>query len=159
MSGLLRAHLTPFDDGDFLMPKFSANLSMLFPENDFLERFPAAARAGFAGVEYVVPYAYPKEQVAELLQKNNLKQVLFNLPAGNWEAGERGLGCLRPGGRVSGQRARPRLCQGAGAPRSTAWRAFCRVMLAAHRLRHLLQSCLCGEGVQKKSCPCRDILP
>ena len=76
------------------MPKFSANLSMLFPEHDFLERFPAAAKAGFAGVEYVGPYAYPKEQVAELLQKNNLKQVLFNLPAGNWEAGERGLGCL-----------------------------------------------------------------
>ena len=76
------------------MPKFSANLSMLFPEHDFLARFPAAAKAGFAGVEYVGPYAYPKEQIAELLQKNNLKQVLFNLPAGNWEAGERGLGCL-----------------------------------------------------------------
>ena len=76
------------------MPKFSANLSMLFPEHDFLDRFPAAAKAGFAGVEYVGPYSYPKEQVAELLQKNNLKQVLFNLPAGNWEAGERGIGCL-----------------------------------------------------------------
>ena len=76
------------------MPKFSANLSMLFLEHDFLERFPAAAKAGFAGVEYVGPYAYPKEQVAEILQKNNLKQVLFNLPAGNWEAGERGIGCL-----------------------------------------------------------------
>ena len=76
------------------MPRFSANLSMLFPEHDFLARFPAAAKAGFTGVEYVGPYAYPKEQVAELLQKHNLKQVLFNLPAGNWEAGERGLGCL-----------------------------------------------------------------
>ena len=76
------------------MPKFSANLSMLFPEHDFLGRFEAAAKAGFAAVEYVGPYAYPKEQVAELLHANNLKQVLFNLPAGNWEAGERGIGCL-----------------------------------------------------------------
>src|SRR5436189_6470414 len=67
------------------MPKFSANLSMLFPEHDFLARFTAAAKAVFAAVEYVEPYAYPKEQVAELLQKNNLKQILFNLPAGNWE--------------------------------------------------------------------------
>jgi hydroxypyruvate isomerase len=76
------------------MPKFSANLSMLFPEHDFLERFAAAAKAGFAGVEYIGPYAYPKEQVAEVLQNNNLKQVLFNLPAGNWDGGERGIGCL-----------------------------------------------------------------
>jgi len=76
------------------MPKCSANLSMLFPEHDFLERFAAAAKAGFAGVEYIGPYAYPKEQVAEVLQNNNLKQVLFNLPAGNWDGGERGIGCL-----------------------------------------------------------------
>jgi hydroxypyruvate isomerase len=76
------------------MPKFSANLSMLFGEHDFLGRFPAAANAGFTGVEYIGPYAFPKEQVAEALQANNLKQVLFNLPAGNWDGGERGIGCL-----------------------------------------------------------------
>ena len=76
------------------MPKFSANLSMLFGEHDFLERFAAAAKVGFAGVEYIGPYGYPKEQVAEALHKYGLKQVLFNLPAGNWDKGERGLGCL-----------------------------------------------------------------
>ena len=76
------------------MPKYSANLSMLFGEHDFLGRFSAAAKAGFSGVEYVGPYALPKEQVAEALYGNNLKQVLFNLPAGNWDGGERGIGCL-----------------------------------------------------------------
>ena len=76
------------------MPKFCANLSMLFGEHDFLGRFPSAAKAGFSGVEYIGPYAFPKEQVAETLQANNLKQVLFNLPAGNWDGGERGIGCL-----------------------------------------------------------------
>jgi hydroxypyruvate isomerase len=75
------------------MLKFAANLSMLFGEHDFIGRFAAAARAGFSGVEYVGPYAFPKEQVAEALHANKLKQVLFNLPAGNWEAGERGIGC------------------------------------------------------------------
>ena len=74
------------------MPKFCANLSMLFSEHDFLERFSAAAKVGFAGVEYIGPYAFPKEQVAEVLISNKLKQVLFNLPAGNWDKGERGIG-------------------------------------------------------------------
>jgi hydroxypyruvate isomerase len=76
------------------MPKFCANLSMLFGEHDFLERFSAAAKAGFSGVEYIGPYAFPKERVAEVLHNNKLKQVLFNLPAGNWDGGERGIGCL-----------------------------------------------------------------
>ena len=76
------------------MPKFAANLSMLFAEHDFINRFAAAAKAGFAGVEYLSPYALPKEQVAETLHANGLKQVLFNLPSGNWEGGERGIGCL-----------------------------------------------------------------
>lgn len=76
------------------MPKFDANLSMLFGEVDFLDRFGAAAKAGFTGVEYLFPYAYPKEQLVEKLQKHNLVQVLHNLPAGNWEKGERGIGCL-----------------------------------------------------------------
>ena len=76
------------------MPKFSANLSMLFAEHDFIGRFAAAAKAGFKGVEYVGPYAFPKAQVAEALHSNGLKQVLFNLPAGNWDGGERGIACL-----------------------------------------------------------------
>lgn len=76
------------------MPRFDANLSMLFGEVDFLDRFEAAAKAGFAGVEYLFPYAYKKEQLVEMLQKNDLVQVLHNLPAGNWEKGERGIACL-----------------------------------------------------------------
>jgi hydroxypyruvate isomerase len=75
------------------MPKFSANLSMLFGEVDFLDRFDAAAKAGFTGVEYLFPYAYKKEELVEKLHKNGLVQVLHNLPAGNWEKGERGIAC------------------------------------------------------------------
>ncbi|CAH1651212.1 hydroxypyruvate isomerase [Hyphomicrobiales bacterium] len=76
------------------MPKFCANLTMLFNEHAFLDRFDAAAAAGFKGVEFLFPYAFPKEQVAEKLHGNKLTQVLFNLPGGDWEKGERGLGCL-----------------------------------------------------------------
>ena len=75
------------------MPKFAANLSFLYSDLDFLGRFAAAARSGFQGVEYLFPYAFPKEQIVEALQQNNLKQVLHNLPGGQWEAGERGIAC------------------------------------------------------------------
>jgi hydroxypyruvate isomerase len=75
------------------MPKLAANLTMLFNEVDFLDRFEAAARAGFTGVEYLFPYAYPKEQLAEKLAQHRLTQVLHNLPAGDWAGGERGIGC------------------------------------------------------------------
>ncbi|WP_394064047.1 hydroxypyruvate isomerase [Alcaligenes sp. WGS1538] len=76
------------------MPKFAANLTMLFNEHDFLDRFQAAADAGFKGVEYLFPYAYDKQQLAEQLQKHGLTQVLHNLPAGNWDGGERGIAVL-----------------------------------------------------------------
>ena len=76
------------------MPKFAANLTMLYNDVDFLERFGAAARSGFKGVEYLFPYAYPKEQLAELLHAHGLLQVLHNLPAGDWAKGERGIACL-----------------------------------------------------------------
>ena len=76
------------------MPRFSANLSMLFGEHEFLDRFDAAARAGFKAVEYIGPYDHPPEVVAERLKKNGLAQVLFNLPLGNWGKGERGIGVL-----------------------------------------------------------------
>ncbi len=75
------------------MPRFAANLTMLYNEIDFLDRFEAAARAGFRGVEYLFPYAYDKEQLVERLQTHNLVQVLHNLPPGNWKAGERGICC------------------------------------------------------------------
>ena len=76
------------------MPRFSANLSMLFGEHDFLDRFDAAARAGFRAVEYVGPYDHAPEVVAARLKKNGLEQALFNLPAGDWAAGERGIAVL-----------------------------------------------------------------
>ena len=75
------------------MPKFAANLSMLFTEVEFLDRFAAAARAGFQGVEYLFPYDCPAEELKRRLDDNGLTQVLFNLPAGDWAAGERGIAC------------------------------------------------------------------
>ena len=76
------------------MPRFSANLSMLFGEHEFLDRFDAAARAGFKGVEYLGPYDHAPEVVAARLRKNGLTQVLFNLPPGDWGRGERGIAVL-----------------------------------------------------------------
>ena len=75
------------------MPNFAANLTMMFNEVDFLDRFAAAADAGFKGVEYLFPYDYEPAQLAELLERHNLAQVLHNLPAGDWAAGERGIAC------------------------------------------------------------------
>lgn len=76
------------------MPKFAANLSFLFTEVPFPERFARAAAAGFAGVEYLFPYDWPAHEVAQWLQSADVEQVLFNLPPGDWAAGERGLACL-----------------------------------------------------------------
>jgi len=76
------------------MPKFAANLSMIFTEEDFFSRFEKAKSAGFKGVEYLFPYDFPVEVLAEALQKNDLTQVLFNLPAGVWAAGDRGIACI-----------------------------------------------------------------
>jgi hydroxypyruvate isomerase len=76
------------------MLKFSANLTMLFNEVAFLERFSAAAKAGFSGVEYVSPYEYYPGDIADRLKANRLQQVLFNLPVGDWAAGERGIAVL-----------------------------------------------------------------
>ncbi|MFL1454940.1 hydroxypyruvate isomerase [Marinobacter sp. GN3S48] len=75
------------------MPKFAANLSMLFTEEDFLDRFQAAAAAGFSGVEYLFPYDYAAVDIKKRLDAHGLTQVLHNLPAGDWAAGERGIAC------------------------------------------------------------------
>lgn len=75
------------------MPKFAANLSFLFTEEPFPERFGRAAAAGFKGVEYLSPYEHSPAEIAGWLNEHGLEQVLFNLPAGNWAAGERGLAC------------------------------------------------------------------
>ncbi|MBS9402328.1 hydroxypyruvate isomerase family protein [Halomonas sp. TRM85114] len=76
------------------MTRLAANLSMLFPEHDFLDRFAAAAEAGFRGVEYLFPYDHAPETLRAALDEAGLEQVLFNLPPGDWEAGERGIACL-----------------------------------------------------------------
>jgi hydroxypyruvate isomerase len=75
------------------MPKFDANLSMMFNEVAFLERFGRAARAGFGGVEFLFPYEHPKAEIKAALAVNALELVLFNMPPGDWAAGERGLAC------------------------------------------------------------------
>ncbi|GKS85262.1 hydroxypyruvate isomerase family protein [Acidovorax sp. SUPP1855] len=76
------------------MPRFAANLSLLYPEFDFLDRFAAASRDGFRGVEFLFPYAHPPAELAARLQAHGLEQVLFNAPPGQWDAGERGTACL-----------------------------------------------------------------
>ena len=75
------------------MPKFAANLTMLFNEVAFLDRFAAARRAGFAGVEYLFPYEHDAKEIRRRLDEQGLTQVLHNLPAGNWGGGERGIAC------------------------------------------------------------------
>ena len=76
------------------MPKFAANLSMMFTEHAFLDRFDAAAEAGFAAVEFLFPYDHPPEAIAERLKRNRLTQALFNLPPGRWD--ERRARARRP---------------------------------------------------------------
>ncbi|HEY1147468.1 MAG TPA: TIM barrel protein, partial [Pseudoduganella sp.] len=75
------------------MPKFAANLSMLFTEVPFIERFGAARTAGFEAVEFLFPYAFDPDDLLERLQRHQLQLVLHNLPPGDWNAGERGMAC------------------------------------------------------------------
>ena len=75
------------------MPKFAANLTMLFNEHDFLDRFDAAAKAGFKAVEFLFPYAYPAAEIQARLKAHGLQLVLHNLPAGDWDKGDRGVAC------------------------------------------------------------------
>src|SRR6516225_6435198 len=76
------------------MPRFAANLTMLFNELPFLDRFAAAKAAGFGGVEYLFPYDFEKAVLSEQLRQHRLIQVLHNLPAGDWVAGDRGIAIL-----------------------------------------------------------------
>ena len=81
------------------MQKFAANLTMQFNEVPFMQRFKAAADAGFTAVEFLLPYDFPAQDIAAALAENKLKNVLFNIAAGDWNAGERGLAAL-PGREV-----------------------------------------------------------
>jgi hydroxypyruvate isomerase len=76
------------------MPRFAANLSFLFLDKPFLARFAAAAQCGFRGVEFHFPYAFPADEVADAARRAGVEVVLFNAPAGDWAAGERGIACL-----------------------------------------------------------------
>ena len=76
------------------MPQFAANLTMLFNEVPFMERFALASQAGFDAVEFLFPYPYAAEQIKAQLDQHGLKLVLHNLPAGDWDDGERGIACL-----------------------------------------------------------------
>jgi hydroxypyruvate isomerase len=76
------------------MPRFAANLSLMYTEHAFLDRFGAAAADGFRTVEYLFPYAFERAEIAARLAEHGLQQVLFNAPPGDWDAGERGLACL-----------------------------------------------------------------
>src|SRR5512133_1176780 len=75
------------------MPRFAANLTLLFTEVPFLERFEAAARAGFRAVEFVSPYEHRPEDVARAAREAGVETVLFNLPPGDWSRGDRGMAC------------------------------------------------------------------
>src|SRR3977135_1110399 len=79
---------------DCQMPRFAANLSMMFNEVPFLDRFEAAAKAGFAAVEFLFPYDHPAEEVGQRLRGNGRTQALFNLPPGDWASGEKGFAAL-----------------------------------------------------------------
>jgi len=76
------------------MPQFAANLTMLFNESPFMDRFEKASQSGFQAVEFLFPYAYSAQEIKQKLEDNNLQLVLHNLPAGDWDAGERGIACL-----------------------------------------------------------------
>ena len=73
------------------MPQFAANLTMLFNEVPFMDRFEKAANSGFEAVEFLFPYAFSAQDIKQKLEQNKLKLVLHNLPAGDWDAGERGI--------------------------------------------------------------------
>ena len=75
------------------MPKFAANISMMFNEMPFLDRFAAARAAGFEAVEFLFPYEHPAAEIAKRLEGSGLANVLFNAPPGDWAAGERGVAC------------------------------------------------------------------
>jgi hydroxypyruvate isomerase len=76
------------------MLRFAANLTLLFKEQPFVDRFSAASRAGFSAVEFLFPYEFPADELANRLAEESLHQVLFNFPPGNWDAGERGVAAL-----------------------------------------------------------------
>ena len=117
------------------MPKFAANLSFLFTDLPFLDRFDAAADAGFKAVEYLFPYEHPADEIAARLKANGLKQALFNLPPGDWGKGERGLAAM-PGREADFKAALSRALDYASA-------TDCKLLHAMPGLRH--------QGAERKT--------
>jgi len=119
------------------MPRFAANLSLLYPELPFLDRFAAAADDGFRGVEFLFPYAFDSGQLAARLRDNDLQQVLFNASPGNWDAGDRGLACL-PGREAEFRASVEQALAYAhvlGCPRIHVMAGVCPPAVAAQQLR------------------------
>ena len=126
------------------MLRFSANLSMLFGEYDFLARFEKAAQCGFRGVEFMFPYDYDIEELKQVLASNKLEHTLHNLPAGDWAAGERGIACI-PGREEEfrdGVAAAIRYARALGNRKLTVLGVKRRQVSAVHRIpERLLQTC------------------
>ncbi len=110
------------------MPRFAANLSFLFQQLPFLDRFEASAKAGFKAVEFLLPYEFPKAEIAARLKANGLTQALFNMPAGDFAKGERGLAAL-PGREAEFE-------QGVGTALDYAAALDCKTIHAMPGLRH-----------------------
>lgn len=138
------------------MPRFAANLSMMFQEHPFLDRFAAASAAGFEAVEFLFPYAFPAGEIAARLDGNGLALALFNMPPGNWDGGERGMAAL-PGREAEFEAGVERAlsyaealrCERlhcmAGIPGPSADGDICRMTFVAN-LRRAAQACA-GHGV------------
>jgi hydroxypyruvate isomerase len=137
------------------MPRFAANLTMMFNEVPFLDRFAAAARAGFEAVEFLFPYEVPEEEISGVLHTSRVQNVLFNLPPGDWARGERGIAAL-PGREAefrAGVQTALRYARALGTPTLHAMsgllpegadRAACRATYVAN-LRHAARA-LAAEG-------------
>lgn len=150
------------------MPRFAANLSMMYQEVAFLDRFAAAAADGFKAVEFLFPYAFAKQDVAKRLGDQGLENVLFNLPPGNWEAGERGMAAI-PGREVEFAASIdtaleyaealgcPRLHVMAGIPQAGLDRAACRATYVANLRLAAARAAAAGRDVLIEPINTRDI--
>ncbi len=150
------------------MPRFAANLSMMYQEHAFLDRFAAAAADGFRAVEFLFPYAHPAAEVAARLEGAGLANALFNFPPGNWDAGERGMAAL-PGreaefaasiGKALDYAAAldcPRLHVMAGIPGQGADRAACRATYVANLRRAAAEAAKAGREVLIEPINTRDM--
>lgn len=141
------------------MPRFAANLSMLYAEHDFLDRFAAAAKDGFEAVEFLFPYAYEAADLAQRLSDHGLAQVLFNMPPGDWGHGERGTACL-PGREGEFRREFDRALAYAdrlGCPRIHAMAGIAPAGIDCSRLQATYEANLAWAAQQARSARC-DVL-